>query len=69
MGQLGDRRVEIDEVVEVPDDLVESFRAAGWRPPGEKVVWPPDPEEPPTKRGSSPPPSTPSVPPNNDQEV
>lgn len=41
MPWLDDRRVEPDEVVDVPDDLAEAFRAAGWVEPGELVVWPP----------------------------
>lgn len=41
MPWLGDLLVEPDQVVDVPDDLVENFLAAGWREPHEDVVWPP----------------------------
>ncbi len=41
------RLVEPDEVVDIPDDLVENFLAAGWKSPDEPVVWPPEPPAPP----------------------
>lgn len=39
---FGDQVVEPDEVVDIPDELVDNFRAAGWREPSAPVVWPPE---------------------------
>lgn len=39
---LGDQVVEPDEVVDIPDEFVDNFRAAGWREPSAPVVWPPE---------------------------
>ncbi len=53
------RVVEPDEVVDIPDDLVENFVAAGWKRPDEPRVWPP---EPPTPAEQAPPERDPAAP-------
>lgn len=45
MPSLGDRLVHPEELVDIPDDQLDSFTAAGWRSPGEPIVWPPAPRE------------------------
>lgn len=47
MPWLDDREVQPDEIVDVPEHLVENFEAAGWRAPDQPVVWPPEPLTPP----------------------